>query len=158
MRRRRQLLPQADTVEMLRSGTSGVLAVHGDDGYPYAVPMSFVLDDGKLYLHSAVSGHKLDAIERSDKVSFCVIGGDDVVQSEFTTHFRSVIVFGRARVLTEPEEKRRALRLLAEKYSPDHVGAAGAEIEGAWDRTCAVVIDIEHATGKAAIEIVTGKS
>jgi uncharacterized protein len=158
MRRKRQLLPEAETIAMLQSCTSGVLAVRGDDDYPYAVPLSFAHDDGKLYFHAAVAGHKLDALERSDKASFCVIAADDVVQSTFTTHFRSVIAFGRARVVTDDAEKRRALMCLAEKYSPDYLDEAKAEIDGDWERVCVIALGIEHVTGKAAMELVTKRA
>lgn len=157
MRRSRQLLTDAETISMLESCTSGVLALHGDGGYPYAVPMSFVYDDGRLFFHSARTGHKIDAIQRCDKASFCVIADDDVVQSTFTTHFRSAIVFGRARVLTDEAEKSYALRRIAEKYSPDYVDAADAEIRGAWDKLVVIEFAIEEMTGKAAIEIIKGR-
>lgn len=154
MRRKKQLLPEAETIAMLEAGTSGVLAVLGDDDYPYAVPLSYAYEDGRLFFHAAQAGHKLDAIARGDKASFCVIAGDDVVQETFTTHFRSVIAFGRVRILTDDAEKRHALLCLAEKYSPDFMHAADAEIDGQWKRTCALELAIEHMTGKAAIEIV----
>ena len=154
MRRKRQQLSQTETIAMLQSCTSGVLAVQGDDDYPYAVPLSFAYEDGRLFFHSAKVGHKIDAIERNEKVSFCVIDTDDVVQSTFTTHFRSVVVFGKARVLTEDSEKRHALECLAKKYSPDYIEAADAEIDGEWKRVCAIELAIEHMAGKAAIEII----
>lgn len=81
--------------------TSGTLALHGDNGYPYAVPISYVYANGKIYFHSAVTGHKVDAILRDDKVSFCVVERDEIRPAEFTTYFRSVIVFGKARILTD---------------------------------------------------------
>ncbi len=154
MRRKKQLLPEAEAIAMLQSCTSGVLAVHGDDDYPYAVPLSFAYEDGKLFFHCAKAGHKLDALDRSDKASFCVIAADDVVQSTFTTRFRSAIAFGRARVVTDDGEKRHALECLVEKYSPDYVDAAGAEIDGDWKRVCVIELAIEHMTGKASIELV----
>jgi len=154
MRRKRQDLTETETLAVLQSCSSGVLAVQGDDGYPYAVPLSFAYEDGRLFFHSAVAGHKIDAIERNAKASFCVIAADDVVQSKFTTHFRSAIVFGKARVVTEDSEKRHALECLAKRYSPDYLDAAGAEIDGAWKRVCVVELVIEHMTGKAAIEII----
>ena len=154
MRRKKQLLPEAETIAMLQSCTSGVLAVHGDDDYPYAVPLSFAYEDGKLFFHCAKAGHKLEALERSDKASFCVIAADDVVQSTFTTHFRSAIVFGRARVVTDDGEKRHALECLVKKYSPDYLEAADAEIDGDWKRVCVLELAVEHMTGKASIELV----
>jgi nitroimidazol reductase NimA-like FMN-containing flavoprotein (pyridoxamine 5'-phosphate oxidase superfamily) len=154
MRRKRQDLPETETITMLQSCTSGVLALHGDDDYPYAVPLSFAYEDGKLYFHSAKAGHKIDALERNEKASFCVIAADDVVQSTFTTHFRSAIVFGRARVVTDDGEKRHALECLVKKYSPDYLEAADAEIDGEWKRVCVIELAVEHVSGKAAIELV----
>ena len=154
MRRKRQLLSEVEAIAMLQSCTSGVLAVQGDDDYPYAVPLSFAYEDGKLFFHSATAGHKIDAINRNAKVSFCVIETDDIVQKTFTTHFRSAIVFGRARILTEDGEKRHALECLARKYSPHLLEAAGSEIERDWERVCAIELVIERMTGKAAKEIV----
>lgn len=154
MRRKRQELPEAETIAMLQSCTSGVLAVQGDDDYPYAVPLSFAYEDGKLFFHSATAGHKLDAIERSNKASFCVIAADDIVPSEFTTRFRSAIAFGKARVVTDDDEKRHALLCLAEKYSPSYLEAADTEIDGDWKRVSVIELSIEHMTGKASIEII----
>lgn len=74
MRRKRQELPREECLEILREGTSGVLALLGDGGYPYAVPLSYVYDGGKIYFHSARAGHKLDALRGCDRASFCVIG------------------------------------------------------------------------------------
>lgn len=154
MRRKRQLLPNEETVAILEAATAGVLAVTDQDGYPYAVPLSFAYEDGSLFFHSSKAGHKLDAIKHSDKASFCVIADDYVVQETFTTHFRSAIAFGRISVLTDDERKRHALRLLAEKYSPDYLDAADAEIDGSWNRMLALELTIEEMTGKAAIEII----
>jgi uncharacterized protein len=157
MRRKKQLLSDEETIQILRSCTSGVLAVSGDDGYPYAVPLSYAYNEGKLYFHLAKEGHKLDGIQRNEKVSFCVIHTDDVVQKTFTTHFRSAIVFGRARILSEDNEKRFALQSLVEKYSPDYLAEGAAEIESGLERVCIVEVQIEHMTGKAAIELINSQ-
>jgi len=157
MRRKKQQLSDAEAIEILQTCTSGVLALAGDNDYPYAVLLSYAYADGRLYFHFATSGHKLDAIQRNDRVSFCVIKTDDVMPATFTTHFRSVIVFGRMRLLTEEAEKRRALECLAAKYSPGYEREGQAEIAGSWDRVCAAELTIEHMTGKAAIEILNQK-
>lgn len=154
MRRKKQLLSEIETIEILKTRTSGVLGVTGDDDYPYTVPLSYVYKDGKLLFHCAKEGHKIDSIKRNDKVTFCVIDKDEVIQNTFTTHFRSVTVFGRARILTEDNERRYALESIVEKYSPDFITEGQQEIEGAWDRVCLVEVKIEHMTGKAALEIV----
>jgi len=157
MRRKKQLLSEEETVEILESCTSGVLAVTGDNDYPYAVPLSFAYKDGKLFFHFARAGHKLDSIVKNDRVSFCVIKTDDVIQKTFTTHFRSAVVFGRARILTEDSEKKYALECLVEKYSPDYITEGQSEIERDWKRVCVAEVKIEHMTGKAAIEIINNK-
>lgn len=154
MRRKKQLLSEAEIIRILNNRTSGVFGVTGDDGYPYTVPLSYVYEDGKLYFHCAKEGHKIDGIRRNEKVSFCVIDKDEIIPEKFTTHFRSVIVFGRARILVEENERQFALECINAKYSPDFREEGLKEIEKDWDRVCVVEIIIEHITGKTAIEIV----
>ena len=157
MRRKKQLLPENETIEILSAHTSGVLGVNGDDGYPYTVPVSYIYKDNKLFFHCAKEGHQIDSIKKDDKVTFCVIDKDDVVQEAFTTHFRSVIVFGRARILTEDSERKHAMDIIVQKYSPDYIGESRQAIESSWARLCLVEVEIEHMTGKAAMDIINGK-
>ena len=152
MRRNKQALTAEEIAEILKRNTSGVLAVNGDGGYPYAVPLSYVYLDSKLYFHCAGTGHKLDSILRDDKVSFCVIDQDQVVGEEYTTYFRSVVAFGRARVL-EGAEKLRPLVELCEKYYPGHLEQTCQKAEGALKNVCIVEVAIEHVTGKTAVEL-----
>lgn len=158
MRRKKQALSTEESLAILNQGSSGVLAVTGDQGYPYAVPLSYVYDNNKIFFHCALSGHKLDAIAASNKVSFCVVGQDRVMPQEYTTYFRSVIIFGRARILEDPIEKRTALEILAAKYSPEQKTGRLREIDRLLERTCTVEIVIEHITGKEAAELVNIKS
>lgn len=157
MRRKNQQMSEENCAAVLERGTSGVLAVSGDDGYPYAVPLSYVYHDGKIIFHCAMAGHKLDAIRRCDKVSFCVIDQDEVVPEKYTTFFRSVIAFGRIKILEDEAAKRAAVDLLAQRYRPGHEEARMAEINGAMPRLCVLEMSIEHMTGKEAIEIVRRK-
>ena len=110
MRRSRQELSREECEAILKEGTSGVLALLGDGDYPYAVPLSYVYEDGKIYFHCAKTGHKLDAIRRQEKASFCVIGQDQILPEKFTTCFSSVIVFGKVRILEEEGEIRQRRR------------------------------------------------
>lgn len=157
MRRKRQQLSEAETIEILERATSGVLALMGDDGYPYTVPISYVYSHGRLLFHSAVSGHKVDAIRRCDKATFCVIDRDDVKPREFTTYFRSVICFGRVRILNGDAERREALALLAERYNPGDQKGFQHEMDKDFTRTLIISFDIEHITGKEAIELVRAR-
>ncbi|MDO5846644.1 MAG: pyridoxamine 5'-phosphate oxidase family protein [Methanocorpusculum sp.] len=154
MRRKRQMLALAECAAVLERGTSGVLAVSGDDGYPYAVPLSYVFCGSAILFHCAPEGHKLDAIRRSDKVSFCVTDCDTILPERFTTAYRSVIVFGRAHVVLDEAERRAALTRLGAKYSPAGVSD---EVERTLHRVCIIEMTIEHMTGKEAIELVKGE-
>ena len=157
MRRKKQALSFEECAAVLNRGTSGVLAVAGDEGYPYAVPLSYVYSGSRIFFHCAPSGHKLDAIARNEKVSFCVVDRDQVVSEEYTTYFRSVIVFGKARILTKEGEKRRAFMALAEKYSPHEEQGRLNELEKTFGHVCLVELQIEHMSGKEAVELVRAK-
>ena len=155
MRRNKQALSPAQCEAVLARGSSGVLAVSGDDGYPYAVPLSYVYAGGRLYFHCAASGHKLDAVRRCHKASFCVIDQDRVVPEEYTTYFRSVIVFGKIRILEGEEEKRRAIEKLALKYAPEEPEEkTNRAIDREFSPLCMLELSIEHISGKEAIELV----
>ena len=104
MRRFKQQLSNDEALKILKNCKSGVLAVSGDDGYPYTIPLNFVYKDGKIYFHCAKNGHKLDAIKQNNKVSFCVIEKDEVDSEKLTTLFRSVVVFGKAEIMENKEK------------------------------------------------------
>lgn len=158
MRRKRQQLTPEECVAILEKMTAGTLALAGADGYPYAVPISYVYADNKIYFHSATKGHKIDAISQNSKVSLCVVEQDCVVPEEYTTYFRSVIIFGKTRILTDDTEKRTGIEKLGEKYSPGDPAGLKAEIEKGFNHLLVIEIEIEHMTGKESIELVTGKA
>ena len=154
MRRSGQALGMDACKEVLSRGTSGVLALLGDGGWPYAVPMSYAFDGEKLYFHCAREGHKLDAIRREARASFCVVDRDDVKPAEYTSYFRSVIIFGRVRVLEDEAQMRAAIELLARRYFPeDSAENRRRAIEREWAGLCMLEMDIEHMSGKEAKEL-----
>lgn len=158
MRRKRQALSMEEIAAVLNRGTAGVLALSGDDGYPYAVPISYVFDGDKIYFHCARAGHKLDAIRRNAKASFCVVDQDQIVPEEYTTYFRSVIVFGAIRVMEDEAAKRSAIEKLAVKYAPaDTEDGCRNAIERDWAPLCMLEMSIDHMTGKEAIELVKNR-
>ena len=154
MRRKRQQLTNADSIAVLQKATSGTLALLGDNDYPYAVPISYVYDNGKLYFHSAMAGHKVDAIRRCNKASFCVIEQDNVRPEKYTTYFRSVIAFGRIEIVEDEAEKRTIMHLMGNRFNPNHDDALQKELESGLAHMLAIRMDIEHLTGKEAIELV----
>ena len=156
MRRSKQILSREAAEKILREGEFGVLALSGDDGYCYAVPINYAVEGNKIFFHSAKTGHKLDAIKRNDKVSFCVVDRHEVVAEEFTTYFSSAIAFGRIKIIEDDNDpdKLRGLELLADKYSST---ASPERREKELSRLSALVVPvmtIEHLTGKAARELV----
>lgn len=158
MRRKRQLLTHEECVAILEKMTFGTLALSGDGGYPYALPISYVYSDDKVYFHSAMKGHKIDALMQNDKVSFCVVEQDFIVPEEYTTYFRSVIIFGKARIMEDENEKRTALQKLGRKYSPDDAKGLQNEIEKGLNHLLMIELTIESMTGKESIELIRRKA
>lgn len=156
MRRNKQLLSLEDTIAVMDRCTNGVFACLGDEDYPYAVPLSYVYLNGKIYFHSAKDGHKIDAIAKYPKVSFSVIDEDTIVSEEYTTYFRSVIAFGKARIV-EGDERLEAFKALVKKYSGDQPEDARNKEVAECSRAYIIAIDVEHITGKEAIEYVKAK-
>ena len=154
MRRSRQALSWQESEEILRRGTSGVLALAGAEGYPYAVPLSYVYTQGILYFHCAKVGHKLESIRRCEKASFCVVDRDEIKPEAYTTYYRSAIAFGRVRILESEEEKRHAIEQLSPKYHPmDTPAHRKAVIDREYAPLCMLAFTVEHMTGKQAIEL-----
>lgn len=155
MRRSRQELTAAETAEIMRNGTTGVLGVTGDDGYPYTVPVNYLYRDGRIIFHGAGAGHKYDAMQKDSRVSFCVIARDEIVPEKATDYFASAIAFGRVRVIGDPEEKRQALYDFGVRFSPEET--VRQDIDRSLRNVVMFEITVEHLTGKKAIELVTEK-
>ncbi len=154
MRRFKQELSAEESQKILETGITGVLGVSGDDEYPYTVPVNYVYTNGRIYIHCATTGHKIDAIKRNSKVSFCVIGQDTVVPERFTSFFRSTRAFGRARILSEGKEYDEAIYALSKKYSPNETDTRiTEEIQSAAGRFLMIAVDIEKLSGKEAVEL-----
>lgn len=155
MRRTKQILTSKECIEILERGTSGILAVRGDNDYPYTIPLNYTYIDNKIFFHSAKAGHKIDAIINNSKVSFCVIDQDQIVPEEYTSYFRSVVIFGKVRILENIIEIRNALEILAMKYSSSQTEEHRSHaIEKDLKMVCIIELSIEHLSGKEAIELV----
>lgn len=151
MRRSKQELTREECIDILTNQPRGVLALLGDYDYPYALPMSHVYVDGKIYFHGAMKGHKHDAVKKYDKVSYCVM--DEGVKNDdgWSYTFRSVIVFGRIRILTDENEKIDKLTHLGDKFFPSHEDTVD-EISRLLHKTEVFEITIEHMSGKTVEE------
>lgn len=149
IRRSERELPEEEAREILRRAEYGVLATVGEDGWPYAVPLNHVLLGDVLYIHCATEGHKLENIPHEPRVSYCAVASAKVVPSMLSTLYESAVVFGRATLVTDAEEKREALVALLARLR----GNRPAEAEEALskcDREPAIIrIEIGRITGKA---------
>ena len=149
IRRKERALPEEEARRLLETGTYGVLAVTGDEGWPYAVPMNYIVMNGAIYLHCAREGHKIDAIRADDRVCFTVTTKDELVPDHITTMYESVVVFGRAAILEDDKERIAALETLV-----DRLGNVTPEIKEKYihrkqAKTALIRIDPVRITGKA---------
>lgn len=153
MRRFKRLLSEAESKDILKNVTNGILSLIDPEGGVYGVPISFAYDgDNHIYLHSAVKGHKMDCIAADPRCSFCVVGQDLIVPEEFTTYFRSVIINGTIHTVSDQDEILKGLLLLCEKYSPGV--DPDMEIAKCLKHVSVLRIDIKNMTGKESIELV----
>ena len=149
----KQRLSREEGIALLRQVTRGVLAVQGDDGYPYAVPTNhyYDSDSGSLFFHSGMKGHKVDAIERCDKVSYCVTDNGVRYEGDWALTYRSVIVFGRVRVVDDMERAMDMTRRLSLQFTDD-THYIEQEITDAGDHTLVFELIPRHITGKTVRE------
>ncbi len=152
MRRFKQQISHEECVKILTEEKRGVLSVNGDDGYPYGMPINFWYDSDadRIYFHCAKAGHKLDAMTRDDKVCFTVYNSG-YQKEDWSYYVTSVIVFGRAKVMTDESEMREKIKKFGMKYYPTEP-EVDEEIRKDFPRVNMVEITIEHMTGKLVHE------
>lgn len=135
-------------MEVLLKCEYGILSTMGD-GYPYAVPMSYVVANNKIYIHGTCeSGEKTKNIHNNPKVCFTVVGNTEVLPSQFATKYESVVVLGTAS-LCEGSNKEMALEKFLDKYSSEYKEAGTKYIKAAIDKVSVYEISIDMITGKA---------
>lgn len=147
MRRFKQQLSREECLAILTTEKRGVLAVLGDGGYPYAVPLSFACDGERLWFHCAKEGHKLDAIRACEKASFCVLRQGELSEDGWSYYVDSAIAFGTVQVVGDEQKRLAALRLLGDKYFPDEQMTA-EDIQKNAHRALVLCLHIEHLSGK----------
>ncbi len=153
MRRFKQQLPDEECIEILKTTKRGVLSLIGDDGYPYGVPMDhwYCEKDGKLYFHGAKEGHKIDAIKGCDKASYCVYDEGYRKEGEWALNIRSVITFGRIRLVEDEDKAREICTELVWKFTDDKEYLE-QELKNAFSRVQCLELIPEHMTGKLVNE------
>ena len=151
--RKKKQIADDECIDILKTEKRGVLSVIGDEGYPYCMPLNhyYCSEDGHIYFHSGRSGHKIDALKRCDKVSYCVYDGGQPSGIDWALKVRSVIVFGRIRFVEDHDRAMDISRALSrkftddEKYIEDEVAKYGAATQ---------VLELipEHICGKLVLE------
>lgn len=154
MRRKKQQIPDNEAIAILENSKTGILAVNGDNGYPYTVPLNYMFYNGKIYFHSASEGHKFDSIKNNSKVSFCVISQDKIIPEKYTTAYESVVVFGNAKIMDDKEEIKKVIYDFAKKFHPTDTEENRMFYINSDIKTMAMVeITPEHITGKEGLEL-----
>ena len=149
MRRAKQQLTKDECIRILKENKRCVLAVLGDSGYPYAIPLNYFYDEtsGKIYFHGAKSGHKIDALHKNSKVSFCTYDNGYIEEGDWAYTVKSVIIIGRIRFIESHEETINLVRKLALKYYPT-AEEVEKEIEKDGKFVQVLELTIEHISGK----------
>lgn len=150
MRRQDRVLPECDSLALLRDASHGVLSLQEPTGGGYGVPMNFAWDEaGHLYLHCAPAGHKLECLQREPRACFVITGTSRILPAQFSTAYESVLLHGEVRLVDEPEEKVRALRMLIQKLAPQEAERGEQYIHRAVNATAVLRFHIERICGKA---------
>ena len=149
MRRIDRSLSETEAREIMARADHGFLATVGADGWPYAVPVNHVLAGDLLYFHCSLSGHKLENLAHEERVAYSAIASAEISPKEVTTRYESAIIFGRASLVEDPIEKRKALELMGLRFCVGFEAEVQEEIRKDGPKTVVVRIRIEHITGKA---------
>ena len=149
MRRKKNELDVQEAKKLLAGARIGILAVNGDDGYPYAIPVNYYYDeaDQKIYFHGSRAGHKADALKNCDKICFTVFGPEVVKEEAWAPYVKSAVVFGRCHPVGDPAAAGASLRKFAMKYYPDEA-LMNEEISRSGKAVQMYEIEMEHISGK----------
>ena len=153
MRRFKQQISNDACIDVLKTEKRGVLSLLGDDGYPYGIPMNhwYCEADGKLYFHGAREGHKIDALQRCDKVCYTVFDKGYRKEGEWSLNVRSVVVFGTVSLVTDRDKAVEICSELCRRFIDDEAYLA-RELENALPRVQCLALTPEHMTGKLVNE------
>ncbi|WP_074816411.1 pyridoxamine 5'-phosphate oxidase family protein [Selenomonas ruminantium] len=153
MRRFKQQITEEECREVLKNAKRGVLSLLGEDGYPYGLPINhwYCEEDGKLYFHGAKAGHKIEAIRKCDKASFCAYDEGYRKEGEWALNIKSVIAFGRISLVEDEDLSRKICTQLVGKFTNDEEYLQ-KELKNALSRVQCLELRIEHMTGKLVNE------
>jgi len=148
MRRNDKEIAEKPTIEaIIRKSLVCRLAL-SEETRPYVVPLCFGYQDNTLYFHGAPEGRKMDMIRENSTVCFEFDTGTEIVKGEeacnWGMRYQSVIGFGKAILVDDIEEKRKALGIIMSQYS----GTSSSFPEDVLAHTAVIKVEIESMTGK----------
>ena len=149
MYKKERQLPMDETKALLAQGHHGTLAVNGDGGFPYAVPVNYVYLDGFIYMHSAKYGYKMEAIEKDNRVCFSAILSSEIVPDKFTAKFESAIATGTISLVDSQEEKHKVLETFIDRFCSAFKEGGMKFVKAAFDKTAVLKLTPAELTGKA---------
>ena len=149
IRKKRNEISTDEAKELLRCSRRGILAVNGDNGYPYAIPINYLYDEDthKIVFHGAKAGYKVDCLKVCDKVCFTVYGNERIQEESWAPFLQSTVVFGRCHLVENQEATMTLIKKFAMKYYPSEA-EADEEIEADLKAVQLIEITIDHMTGK----------
>ena len=153
LQRKNKQISMEECIELLKKETRGVLSVLGDGDYPYGMPMNhwYNEEDGKIYFHCGKSGHRLDALRKCNKVSFCTYDSGYCEDGDWALHVKSVIVFGTMEIIDDMDTIADVARKLSYKFTQDEEYIC-TEIEKYAKATLLLQLTPEHVCGKQITE------
>ncbi len=122
------------------------------DGAPIVVPMIYGRDGETLYLHGARKARIIRLLERSGKacINVTLLDGLVIARSTFNSsmNYRSVTVFGPARLIEDIDGKKHALRTISDSVMPGRRAELRLSTERELKMTGVIAVDIESASAK----------
>jgi len=153
LQRKNKQISTEECIEILNKETRGVLSVLGEDDYPYGMPMNhwYNEEDGAIYFHCGKSGHRLDALRKCNKVSFCTYDQGYREEGEWAYKVKSVIAFGRMEIIDDMATIVDITTKLSHKFTQDEEYIQG-EINKYAAATLLLRLIPEHICGKLVTE------
>jgi len=148
MRKKENEITEASAIEAIIKKSLVCRLALSDENFPYIVPLCFGYEDKVLYVHGSQKGKKIDIIKKNQKVCFEFDINTEIVKAEDACHwsmkYRSVIGFGKAVLLEDLYEKRKALNIIMSQYSDGTFEFNDAVLK----KTFVIKVEIESITRK----------
>ena len=148
VRRKDREINREEALAVVDKCAYSTMATVSSDGTPYCIPLSMVREGEWLYFHCATEGHKIDNLRHQSRVCISCVGNVKPFPGAFSLEYESAVINGNASEVTGQEEKLNALKLISQRYTPDHMPAFDEYVEKMIDKTMVWKIHIDEINGK----------